>query len=325
MKHDLRSRTYNAAHVISHVRSENFLIHSHPFYEIWYILSGDVHTMYGGTEYAMKPHTLQIYVPNVFHGIHVLSEEPYNRFTFHFTPEALPPEHRDLFLSLLPSEKNIAGAPIPHIIPNADRLGMPELVADFDQLDALPLPLRDTMASVLLETILARLVLRIGKVNSTLPALVYSAGGELTPILAYIHENLTERFSLDELCGRFHLSKSKLNALFHQQLDTTAMGYITRRRLSYAQQLLLNGFPASQAAAVAGFGDYTSFYRAYLKQMGHSPAEDKRTGAVTLPDPFAEGGWKKAGALRDADELDIWSANHSTNVAGGDPGSLEDP
>ena len=52
--------------------------------------------------------------------------------------------------------------------------------------------------------------------------------------------------------------------------------YIIRKRIAYAQQLLLNGVSAVQAGTAAGFGDYTSFYRAYKKHFGRSPNHDKR-------------------------------------------------
>ena len=52
--------------------------------------------------------------------------------------------------------------------------------------------------------------------------------------------------------------------------------YIIRKRIAYAQQLLLNGVSAAQAGTAAGFGDYTSFNRAYKKHFGCSPNHDKR-------------------------------------------------
>ena len=43
-----------------------------------------------------------------------------------------------------------------------------------------------------------------------------------------------------------------------------------------AQQLLLDGIPASEAALRTGFGDYSNFYRTYRRLSGHSPAEAQR-------------------------------------------------
>jgi len=51
--------------------------------------------------------------------------------------------------------------------------------------------------------------------------------------------------------------------------------YLISKRVTYVQQLLINGIPATQAATLAGFGDYTAFYRAYVKRFGHAPSQDR--------------------------------------------------
>ena len=95
-------------------------------------------------------------------------------------------------------------------------------------------------------------------------------------LLRYIDEHFTEPITLDTLSARFYVSKSQLNQTFRQMTGTTVIDYIIRKRIAYAQQLLLNGVSAAQAGAAAGFGDYTSFYRAYKKHFGCSPNHDKR-------------------------------------------------
>ena len=60
MSTDLRSANYCLAHNISHVSSDHFLIHSHPFYELYYFLSGDVHFLYDGIEYETRKKRYQV-------------------------------------------------------------------------------------------------------------------------------------------------------------------------------------------------------------------------------------------------------------------------
>lgn len=52
------------------------------------------------------------------------------------------------------------------------------------------------------------------------------------------------------------------------------MDYLIYKRVIMARQLILNGHTASDAAAQSGFGDYSTFYRAYKKLMHHAPSED---------------------------------------------------
>lgn len=331
MSTDLRSASYCLAHNISHVTSESYRIHSHPFYELYYFLSGDVHFLYGSTEYVMQPHTLVVIAPNVFHGIHVLSTKTYDRFTFHFTEEVISMSHRQLLMGSLPTEETIRNGTntIPNIISNADALGILPLMQDVERIIGMPQNVCESMASVIMEAILGLLLLHEGDLHSTasIPS-YYSDYQELKPVLSYIHQNLTEKMTLDDLSMYAHMSKNKLNQLFRAHLGATVMEYVTRRRLNYAQQLLINGFSAAQASSASGFGDYANFYRAYVKQMGHSPIDDKRTvNENGSPLPIQEAA---LGLVKDplrsrnaATQPDIWSLHKATDIS--DPGVLVDP
>ena len=108
------------------------------------------------------------------------------------------------------------------------------------------------MVSVITQMIVVRLLMyaskspRIDMIQSH-----YTSNRELDPILNYIHHNLTKKLSPDELSNRFFISKSKLNNLFRKRTNCTVMEYVTRQRLNYAQQLLINGLPAAQVSAEA--------------------------------------------------------------------------
>lgn len=279
MVHEIRSASYTLTHSISHIALDRYLIHSHPFFEVHYTISGDVRFIYAGMEYTLEPHTLILIAPNVYHGIHILNESPYERFAIHFTEETLPLERRDMLMRCLPDENDIrtGSDTAPFVILKAEALGLVPLLSSIDRLCDMPEESKKQLVPVLLEALLYQLtVYRGGLITAQNVRAHYSDHQEINAILTFIHRHLTEKLTLDELSRHMHLSKSKLCSLFQRRMGTTVMEYITRKRLNYAQQLLINGFSAAQAGAAAGFGDYTGFYRAYLKQMGHSPAEDKR-------------------------------------------------
>ena len=52
------------------------------------------------------------------------------------------------------------------------------------------------------------------------------------------------------------------------------MQYIQHRRLQYAQALIENGYTAAMASSMAGFSDYSGFYRAYVKRFGGPPSKE---------------------------------------------------
>ena len=110
-------------------------------------------------------------------------------------------------------------------------------------------------------------------------------------IINYLNEHFNEPITLDSLAERFFLSKNHLNRSFRKATGTTVRDYLIGKRVTYVQQLLINGIPATQAASLAGFGDYTSFYHAYVKRFGHSPSQDRspyHAGMVNLDEVLQE-------------------------------------
>ena len=309
IKYEVRSRNYSVVHNTSHSPTDHFLIHSHAFYEIYYCTAGNLRYVYNGTEYTIQPHTAILIAQNVFHGIHVLSESEYDRYTIHFTEEVISPDRRGFLLRSMPSERDILQKGTdPYVIFHADSLGLLPLLSAVDRLARMDAAQADRMVPVILEGLLGQLVMHRTEMLSAEEIDTVSVNRhDLDAVLSYINRNLSSRISLEELSREVHVSKSKLNNLFHEKMNTTVMEYVTRQRISYARQLLINGFSAAQAAAASGFGDYTSFYRAYVKQTGNSPAEDKGSvshhaeGFHTFPRPAKEfAGGKFRSLLNDA-------------------------
>ena len=129
-----------------------------------------------------------------------------------------------------------------------------------------------------LEALLAEISLMCQTLRPSTPD--SSASGTITDIIRYLNEHLTEPVTLDELSGRFFISKYYMNRAFKKATGTTVMDYLIYKRIVMARQLMLNGFTAADAANETGFGDYSTFYRAYKKVMGCRPGAD-RTGKTS--------------------------------------------
>jgi AraC-like DNA-binding protein len=83
------------------------------------------------------------------------------------------------------------------------------------------------------------------------------------------------------LAKRFFVSKYYLCRAFKRHNGISVHGYVNQKRVMYAKQLIEAGETASGAAYRVGFGDYSAFYRAYVKQLGVAPtmaAERKDDG-----------------------------------------------
>lgn len=101
----------------------------------------------------------------------------------------------------------------------------------------------------------------------------------LTKILKYIDHNIEIDITLDDLCKKFHYSKSHINNLFKEQMKCTPMKYIRQKKIMYAHHLILSGERKNIAAKKAGFSDYSTFFRSY-KDIAKIP-----TSSIELAEP----------------------------------------
>ena len=87
----------------------------------------------------------------------------------------------------------------------------------------------------------------------------------------FLNANFRKNISLDRLARRFFVSKYYLCRAFKSDSGISIHAYINQKRIIYAKGLIESGMTASNAAEKVGFGDYSAFYRAYVKIVGKSP------------------------------------------------------
>lgn len=92
-------------------------------------------------------------------------------------------------------------------------------------------------------------------------------------ILEYINENFREDLSLDSLANQFFISKYHLSREFTKVTGSSVHQYVTQRRLITAKQMMSEGVSTTSVCQHCGFGDYSSFYRAFKRAYHISPRE----------------------------------------------------
>ena len=109
----------------------------------------------------------------------------------------------------------------------------------------------------------------------------------IVPILDYIQNNLTEPLNLDQIAGRFFISKHYLCRIFKAATGFSVMEYIIHSRVLRARRLLQDGVSVQQAGELSGFSDNSHFIRTFGTLTGTSPgryAKDYRGGdRVRIP------------------------------------------
>ena len=92
-------------------------------------------------------------------------------------------------------------------------------------------------------------------------------------IISYVEENLEDQLSLDDISGKFFVSKYYVAHLFKDTLGISLHQYIIKKRLSECRDAITSGEPITSAYERFGFRDYSSFFKSFKKEYGMSPKE----------------------------------------------------
>ncbi len=87
----------------------------------------------------------------------------------------------------------------------------------------------------------------------------------------YIQSHFDEDLSNKELSKLFYISEKKLITLFKEFSNVTPQKFITSKRLTVAEALIMEGQSITQAASQVGYKNYSTFYRQFLAEFGVSP------------------------------------------------------
>ena len=90
-------------------------------------------------------------------------------------------------------------------------------------------------------------------------------------VISHINANLKNEITLDKLAKEFYISKYHLCRTFKNSTGLTIHDYIKQKRLTIVKELVKEGNTLTDAAISAGFNDYSSFYRAYVKRYNENP------------------------------------------------------
>ena len=92
-------------------------------------------------------------------------------------------------------------------------------------------------------------------------------------VIAYIDGHLDEKIQIDDLAAKFYLSKFHLSRKFREYTGTTIYRFIQQKKLIQARELLLLNTPAGEVSHLCGFGDSSTFYRAFRSEYGMTPRQ----------------------------------------------------
>ena len=98
----------------------------------------------------------------------------------------------------------------------------------------------------------------------------------LDRLAAYIDSHYNQRITVSDLARQFFVSESSVSHLFKQKMGVSIYRYLTQRRLIAAKTLIRQRIPLEDVAHQVGFGDYSTFYRAFKQEYGISPRQYRK-------------------------------------------------
>lgn len=236
----------------------------HDEFEILYICDGFGKYIVEGSEYKITPRTLLVIRPLEYHSLILEPKSSYERYSIRFSKSALSGESLHMLDEIMGGDGE-SGNYYP-----TGSVTVP-IASVFDRLETAEL-LPDAERCAYIKALLCELIILLSAASGE--KMIHTEDELGARVIRYLNTNINKNISLDKLARRFFVSKYYLCRAFKQHNGTSVHSYINRKRIMYAKQLIEAGETASRAAYSVGFGDYSAFYRAYVKVIGRSPTAE---------------------------------------------------
>ncbi len=235
---------------------------SHTGYEMIFLKSGDATFIADEKIFSVKPGSIILTPPNTRHIINFNETAYYDRFDVIFDPSVIHPE----VYKEIPSGANVFCTEKPEYF-----------LSLFEKIDFYCRHFSgDSLCKIILnvvEEIFYNIAIETKETSGIVPYDNYISDSTFTKIIEFISKNITNPFTLEDMCDELYISKSNLHKLFSKHLGKSPKKYITEKRLAIARLEILSGSLPTEVFRKYGFSDYSSFYRSYRAYYGHSPSE----------------------------------------------------
>lgn len=119
---------------------------------------------------------------------------------------------------------------------------------------------------------LSRLLHKVYTAKQSTDAVKTSSDCSAEDILRYIDTNMGRKFSIEEMCEHFFISRAKLWRIFKSKYNTTPHVYLQLKRIEKAKYYLLHtNHPISTLHETIGLSDSKYFFQLFKKETGMTP------------------------------------------------------
>ncbi|EJO5347432.1 helix-turn-helix domain-containing protein [Clostridium botulinum] len=259
-----------------HLKDEKdmeFKLHYHDFNKIVIFISGNVSYLIEGKAYKLKPWDILFVSSNDIHKAIINNAEPYERIIIWVNSNFLEMHNRNnnnlLTCFKLSSKHNI----------NLFRMEKHNISLIKHTLFSLEGATKDTEFGniVLKNSLFIQLMVYLNRLfisnTNHIEKNDIEYDKNIEEIINYIKGNLQHDLSIDTLSSKFFINKYYLMHKFKSQTGYTLHKYIQQKRLAFSKSLIIKGHKITEVCIKCGFGDYSSFIRAFKKAYGLTPKE----------------------------------------------------
>lgn len=249
------------------------LIHSHTFYEILFIKSGNLHYMLGDKRFRIQAGDILLIPPGITHQPLFLEPltEPYERYvlwigdSFWKECTASYPELNFAFEQCLKRDSYLLRSS------QATWSGLfhaAQMILNEQEQKKFGWQFASRYSAILLMTHICRTYYYqdIASPEAEKETL-------MDDLFNFIELNLTSKLTLEMAAQHFLVSKSTISHLFRAYYKVSFHQFVIQRRLISAKNNILTGAPLHSVWESCGFPDYSTFYRSFKKEYGISPKD----------------------------------------------------
>ena len=235
-------------------RQNEYYLHMHNDYEILYFFDGNAEYAIENVIYPLKKNSLLFIKPMAYHGIHILSDVPYERSVLNFSKQALNDKQKKIVDSI--------GAYY-HVADNAPLRNVFLMLKDLE-----PVFNRDEF-NLFKESSLSTIISILKYSESCPPTDFSNTNKTLDQIINYINVNPHKNLNSDIISQLFFVSKSWLNQSFKRSMQVSLKHYINQKKILFAQSKILDGASIKDVVELCNYDNYSTFYRQYVGFLHH--------------------------------------------------------
>lgn len=230
----------------------------HPYWEMTFIDTGELITTVGDEDYVLPARSMFFYAPHQFHTQHTTSKSACSYMTIMFDLKDM--NANKLANRVIPCSKN-----------------MIQTLSTFMHLSNENWEHINELLMGLLKLLIIFAMDETNEVdmNQNLNPMQQHYEDELmTELVQYIQNHIHSSLTIQEICNKFAISRSSLQALFKRNLNTSPKHYINDIKLVQSKILLKNSArTVTEVSDMLGFASIHYFSRKFKLEYGISPSE----------------------------------------------------